>query len=264
MDESPGQTAITFDGFAAALLSPTAAEAPPGVANPFGGEATKRFGVYHNNIAVGLKSALADIFPVTRDLVGERFFSAMAQAYISVEPPQSPVLAEYGQGFPAFIAGFAPARDLFFLQDVATLERIWLDAFHAADTAPIDADVLLGLPPEALMAARLEPRPAMAIRPFQSAAVDIFHRVRAGESLKGFDPSPPQTALVTRPFYDVEVRPLDGGEAVFVQMLARSCTIGEATQKALEVDPAFNPSTAFALILTSGAFAYISEQGGAK
>lgn len=264
MDNATAKAAHTLDGFAAALLSPAADKAPSGVTNPFGGETVKRFGVYRNNVAVGLKAALANIFPVTRDLVGERFFSALAQEYISHEPPQSPVLTKYGHGFPNFIAGFGPARDLFFLKDVATLERLWLDAYHAADAAPLDANTLLGLSPDVLMTARLEPHPAMAVRRFESAAVDIFLSVRAKHSLKDFDPQPAQTALVTRPFYDVEVRRLGNGDATFVQMLAASCTIGKAAENALVEDADFNLSAAFSLILSSGAFTRLSGPGGGK
>ena len=48
-------------------------------------------------------------FPVVKRLVGEEFFRAMAQVFVTEEPPRSPVLFRYGSTFPDFIAGF-PAR----------------------------------------------------------------------------------------------------------------------------------------------------------
>jgi len=54
--------------------------------------------------------------------VGEEFFGAMAAAFVLECPPRSPVLASYGDELPEFIAGFASARDLAYLPDVARLE----------------------------------------------------------------------------------------------------------------------------------------------
>ncbi|QQM31343.1 putative DNA-binding domain-containing protein [Martelella lutilitoris] len=254
----PRSAAATLEGFAAALLGPPAETAPEGVANPFGGPAVKRFGVYRNNVAVGLKGALADIFPVTRDLVGERFFSAMAGDYIAREPPRTPVIAEYGHGFSDFIATFQPAENLFFLPDIARLERAWLDAYHAEDADPLSPDTLQTLSPDGLMAAALVSHPATRLRRFDSAAVSIFLRVRNGTGLRDFDPSPAETALVTRPHYDVSVLALDDGQAVFFDKLIEGMPICEAAEAATALDPAFDLGGAFSILITSGAFTRLS------
>jgi hypothetical protein len=93
--------------FAAALLDPAAA-APGDVADPQGNPAPRRFAVYRNNVAVGLVNAVGGVFPAVKRIVGDEFFNAMALAYVRAEPPTSPVLLQYGQGFANFIAGFAP------------------------------------------------------------------------------------------------------------------------------------------------------------
>ena len=54
-------------------------------------------------------------------------------------PPQSPVLAEFGAGFAAFVEAFEPARIVPYLADVARLEMAWLEAFHAADAPALSA-----------------------------------------------------------------------------------------------------------------------------
>ncbi len=43
-------------------------------------------------------------------IVGEEFFAAMARVFVMKRPPRSPLLANYGDDFPAFIAAFEPAR----------------------------------------------------------------------------------------------------------------------------------------------------------
>ncbi|WP_319518075.1 DNA-binding domain-containing protein [uncultured Martelella sp.] len=251
----PQTAQVTLDGFATALRSPPVETAPAGVANPHGGPAVKRFGVYRNNIAVGLKAALADIFPVTRDLVGANFFAAMAAEYISREPPRSPVLAEYGHGFAGFIAGFAPAQELFFLADVARLERAWLDAYHALDVTPLSPEALQRCSPEALMALTLKPHPAARLLRFDSAAASIFTRVRDGSGLEGFDPTPAEVALISRPYFDVTVMTLAPGKAAFFEALMSGGTIGEAVGAGTETDPQFDPADAFSAMIGTGAFA---------
>ena len=120
----PGQADL-----AAALLAPERA-APAGLAPQ------ARLAVYRNNVVVSLTDALAAAYPAVLSLVGERFFKAAAGVYVRAEPPRSPVLITYGQSFAQFLEGFAPAAKLPFLADVARLERLWLEAYHAADAAP--------------------------------------------------------------------------------------------------------------------------------
>jgi hypothetical protein len=81
------------------------------------GRAERRFAVYRNTVAAGLIEALAGRFPVVERLVGEDFFRAMAHAYVTQEPPRSPLLFQYGGSFADFIAGFAPAAPLPYLRE---------------------------------------------------------------------------------------------------------------------------------------------------
>lgn len=251
--------ATDFPAFAASLMRPDAA-VPDGVINPLGGQAERRYAVYRNNVAMSLKGALGDIFPVTRQVAGPRFFDAMALEFLAGNPPRSPILAEYGRDFPDFVAGFAPARKLFFLPDVARLERAWLDAYHAADCPPLASETLLSRDPEALMATRLSPHPAARLLELGSAAASIFLKTKAGESLKGLDPSPAETVLIVRPHYDVAVHRITTGDAAFVKALFEGEAIGEAAERAAEADAGFDLSSAFTLALTTGAFTAISPE----
>jgi len=249
--------AAGFPAFAASLMRPDAA-VPDGVINPLGGQADRRYAVYRNNVAMSLKGALGDIFPVTRQVAGPRFFDAMALEFLATNPPSSPILADYGRAFPDFAAGFEPARKLFFLADLARLERAWLDAYHAADCPPLAPEALLSRDPEALMATRLSPHPAARLLELDAAVASIFLRTKAGESLKGLDPSPAETALIVRPHYDVAVHRVTTGDATFLRALLDGEPIGEAVERADAADDGFDLSSAFTLALTTGAFAAIS------
>ena len=126
--------------FAAALLDPDHAT-PSAVAGPKGKAATKRYNVYRNNVTVSLIDALADVFPATQRITGVDFFRAMARFHVRATPPTSPLLFEYGRDFPDFIERYEYAQPMPWLADVARIERAWLDAYHAADAEPLDAQV---------------------------------------------------------------------------------------------------------------------------
>ena len=117
---------------------------PPGA---IGARQARRFDIHRNNVARGIVETLRASFPVVERLVGEAFFAALARAYHAAAPPSSPLLFRYGAGFAAFIDGFPPARPVPYLGDVARLEWLRLQAYHAADAAPAGLDALSGLRP---------------------------------------------------------------------------------------------------------------------
>lgn len=91
-----------------------------------------RFAVHRNNVVAGLIGALGEACPAVKKLVGEAFFTAAASLFVRAFPPKSPVMLLYGEGFPGWIGAFPPAAHVPYLEDVARLERAWLEAFHAA------------------------------------------------------------------------------------------------------------------------------------
>src|SRR5271154_6670065 len=133
--------------FAAALVDPER-ETPAIVAGPAGKGAVKRYNVYRNNVTVSLIDALAAVYPAVQRITGVDFFRAMARFHIRATPPASPLLFEYGRDFPAFIEGYEHGLMMPWLADTARLERAWLDAYHAADAAPLTASDLASFPPE--------------------------------------------------------------------------------------------------------------------
>src|ERR1043165_3700676 len=100
--------------FATSLLSADR-PAPQGLVVRAGADPERRFAVYRNNVVVGLVRALEARFPVVKRLVGNDFVGAMAQVFVTEEPPRSPILFRYGSTFPDFIGNFPPAADVPFL-----------------------------------------------------------------------------------------------------------------------------------------------------
>lgn len=245
---------VASGAFAEALFAPEM-PSPQGLTGRGGTNPTRRFAVYRNNVTVSLVDALASIFPTVQNLVGEDFFRAMARLYVTAYPPTSPLLFTYGETFPAFLETFPPAADLPFLADVARVERLWLDAFHSADAAPLDPAALAHVPPEELATVRFQPHPATRIARLNHAAGTISSNDRAGLSLEGVNPMSPESVLVTRPAFEVGIEILPAGGATFLETLLTDGTLGEAFVAA-EPEGADIPAL-LGLTLTSGAFASI-------
>lgn len=113
--------------FAQALLDPRAPFPPAAVA------ANGRFNVYRNNFLITLRNALRATFPAVERLVGEAFFAALANAYAECHPPRSPIMTQYGDAVPEFLARFSALADHPYLPDVARIEYARVQAYHAAD-----------------------------------------------------------------------------------------------------------------------------------
>ncbi|HEX2136206.1 MAG TPA: DNA-binding domain-containing protein [Microvirga sp.] len=241
-------------GFARALLDPELS-LPPGLVGPDGEDSPKRFSVYRNNVVVGLIEALEAAFPAVRRIVGEEFFRAMARAYALREPPTSPILLDYGAGFPGFVASFEPAKSLPYLPDVARLERAWSEAYHAADAVALELDALAAIPRGRLAGIRLTVHPSLRIVRSRFPVLTIW-RMNVGDGVPGpvdLD-SGGEDVLVVRPAAEVEVRSMPPGGAALVTAFARGQSLTEAARSAMSVCPSFDLAAHLAALVGAGIF----------
>jgi hypothetical protein len=238
--------------FSAALLKPDR-ETPALVAGPAGKTAVRRYNVYRNNVTVSLIDALADVYPAVQRIVGAEFFRAMARFHIREAPPTSPLLFEYGRDFPDFIARYEYAQMMPWLADTARVERAWLDAYHAADARPLSASDWASVPSERLGDLVFAPHPSTRIVRSRFAVVTIFAANRPTRPVEEIDASQAEDALITRPEFDVVVRRLAPGEAVFLSTLIAGRPLGEAAGAALAAHPDFDLGAGVATLIESGA-----------
>jgi Putative DNA-binding domain len=233
--------------FAAALLDPHA-PAPAGLTDPQGAPAGRRFSVYRNNVAVGLKDALALSFPVLRKLLGDDFFAALAGVFLRDHPPASPVMMFYGDAMPAFLAAFPPVGHLGYLPDIARLELAIRHSYHAADALPVGLEAIGGMTPEALLDLRPRLSPALRLVRSDWPVVSIWRANTDGT------PPPqaklPEDALVLRPDFDPTVTLLPPGAAAFVAGLLARRSFAEALHDAPD---GFDLGAALGILLSGGA-----------
>lgn len=238
-------------GFAAALLAP-AAPSPAGLSGRGAEAGPRRFAVYRNNVVAGLSRALGERFPVTRRLVGEEFFAAMAREFVLAHPPRSPLMFTYGDGFPEFIESFPPAALLPYLADLARLEAARGHAYHAADIAPVGPEAFAAVAPAAVDRLRVAFHPAVQIvtSPYPIISIWLAHRddaeVQPIASWTG------ECALVSRPETTVELRRISRGAAAFLNTLQGRQTIEEAAVIALELEPSFDIAEGILILMGLG------------
>jgi hypothetical protein len=254
---------ISLGGFAAALRDPDAA-IPAGLKTWNGSDPAARFSVYRNNVMVSLIEALADCFPVTLQLVGDDFFRGMAREFALASPPRSPVMARYGEYFPAFVAAFRPAASVPYLADVARLEWARIRAFHAADSTPVDPAMLQSRldSPEGVDSLGLALNPSVQWLPSPHPVVSLWaaHQQQEPE-LKDIDLTQPETALVLRDGLEVLTFCVEPGAGAFLSGLARSESLAQAAETALTHHPQFDLAAALLLLIRHSALTTSATAG---
>jgi hypothetical protein len=227
--------------FAAAVLTSAPGRLPLAVAAmPLGPE--RRIQIYRNHFAISLTECLAATFPALKALVGERYFDQCARRFASDYPPSSPVLFEYGEAFPRFIAEAACSDDFAYLADVGALEWAINCAYHAEDAAPISPQEFLSIPEERqdAVALNLHPSARLVVSRYPVLAIwranqpdpedEIVELGRGGDRI-----------LIWRKGLDVGWRTLDAGEAAFLAALLARSSLDQTCARAVDADARFQP-----------------------
>jgi hypothetical protein len=215
-----------------------------------------RLAIHRHHIASSLVKVLASTFPTVRALVGADFFGQAARAFVAVELPTQPVLAEYGAGFPGFVATYAPAAALPYLADVARLDWALNVAFHSPRRPCLTVADLAALPPEQLTTSSVILAPGTALV-CSSHPIDlIWAASQPGASEEEVDLGRgPARLLVLRRPDDAGFLVLSAGEAAFVAALEEGRTVEEAAGAAFATDSVFDLSRSFGRLVACEIFA---------
>lgn len=207
-----------------------------------GVEPARRVAVYRNNVYHNYSEALRAVYPVVERLVGEAFFAGAARRYIVAHSSRSGDLHDYGDRFGEFIDAFEPAASLPYLGDVARLEWLWHECFHAAEHSPLSLERLGSVATDSHVALRLRLHPACRLlasrypvgkiwsvnQPDWSAATEVDLEADGCARL-----------LLRRDGYAVVIEPLGAGEFALLLALARGEPLVDACEQAVAADPQF-------------------------
>lgn len=218
-------------------------------------DTTQRFNIYRNNLVVSLIEALSSTFDVTQQLVGRRFFRALAREYVPDNLPDSPVLALYGEHFPDFLEHFPPAAQLPWLADMARLEWLRVRAYHAADAAPLSSRTVAARheDPQQLLNARVQLHPSLGVLDSEHAVASLWAAHQGQGQVADVAINSPQEVLILRPEFDVDVIILPAGGADFVRLLQTGASLGSVMTHTLEQQPDSHPQHILEILMGSGA-----------
>jgi len=216
----------------------------------------RRLQVYRNNVFANLTEALRAIYRVTERLVGEEFFRQSARDYVRSVPAESGDLHDYGASFSEYLAGLPAARALPYLRDLASLEWLCHEVFHAADSAPLDPARLARVPAEQHAGLRLRLRPAARLLASRYPVLAIW-----GLHQDGADPEETvdldaggDRALVIRRGFEVRLESLGPGEHAWLAALGQGAGLVQAAQRALTAESGFDLAATLAAHLRLGTF----------
>jgi hypothetical protein len=203
--------------------------------------ADRRLGLYASNVRHNLCEALLAVYPVVERLVGRPFFDGAAGRYIRSCPSTSGDIQRFGTSFADFLAHFGPAAALPYLPDVARLEWLVHEVFHAADVRPLALERLGELARAEAASLRLTLNPACRLLASSFPVLQIWqaNQPDAVDDARIDADSGGDWLLIRRDGYIVEVQPLDAGQFAMLDALNRGIALEPSYQRALRADPDF-------------------------
>jgi putative DNA-binding protein len=184
--------------------------------------------IYRGNVLANRRGALRATYPVVCRLVGDAFFDEAAARYAARAPSRSGDLHEYGDAFANFLEGYAHARSLPYLADVARLEWACHECYHAPDTAAFDFAALARVPSERHAGLRFLLHPAARLLRSAHPVVAIHAANQPGRDGAPGRSEGGDHALVRRLGLEVAVESIDPVEWEFLARLGEGATLGEA------------------------------------
>ena len=221
-----------------------------------------RFTVHCRNYETSLVDALLTKYPATVWLVGSPFVTEAAVRFVHQQPPTAPCIAEYGSEFPQFLSMIPGAERVPYLHDFAALEWHVGQASVAICSPPLTAAYVSSWDGHALLNSVLRLQSGLHYI-HSSWPVDELLRVYLADAASdAFEMSPWDLYLeVYGSRGDIRIDRLDAATFVFRAALANSEPIGEAAERALELDNSFAPGRALGALIGGELIRAIEQKG---
>jgi hypothetical protein len=211
-----------------------------------------RLAIHQRHYETSLVTGLLTRFPATGWLVGSAALIEPARAFIRSHPPAAPCIAEYGEGFAAWLAESPVAQRVPYVAVFAELDWHLGRMAVAVDRAPVTADALSALPASRLADARLS---------FQSGVHYLAADWPIDTLMRLFvtDTAPDRLSLGPEPVW-LEVRGsrgelgfarLDEADFAFRRALHARESLGAAVDRATAVNATFDAGRAVAALLAT-------------
>ncbi|TNE59004.1 MAG: DUF2063 domain-containing protein [Alphaproteobacteria bacterium] len=225
-----------FDTFTAKLRSPEPSD-QSGV------------NVYRNNSRAAFLRVLEETFPIVRKLVGEEFFRFLAHEFYGAHPANSPWVHLYGKPMPKFLETFEPVKHLAYLPDVARLEILWLETYHAEDTAPLSAEVLQSeLASDTGLAATVKLHPSLRLLASEHPVATLWQHNKVSDSPLKLT-SEGEHIILVRPETAVGVLTVSPALFKAVQLIQNNQSLESVILASADKDPQQHLTEVFRLLI---------------
>jgi hypothetical protein len=204
-------------------------------------EAGARIDVYRNNLREGFIRALALGFPVIERLVGAEYFRQLAMDFLRAHPSRRGNLHHIGRPFASWLRARFQGTEYSYFADVAELEWACQEALVAVDAPALSVDALRQVEPALYEHLRFRFHPACGFVRSDFPIVRIWETNQQPGSEEVIDlASGGDNVLVTRTDECVELHRLQYEQFVFLKRLADGETLGDALERALELQQDFD------------------------
>ena len=200
-----------------------------------GPQVEQRLRIYSDAYRLRLLEVLGNDFPVTKALLGEDGFDAVALDYLDAHPSTHPSLRHFGHAFADWLR--QRRRLPRGLHALARFEWRQGEAFDAADVDALSLATIATLPAEAWPTLRLHLQPSVRLLALSCNAAALVDAHARGEPLPALRDAPAADWLLWRRDGDVHWRRLDADETDLLQAI----TDGECFGQLCERASAFHP-----------------------
>ena len=187
----------------------------------------ERLSVYAGGYVARMREALAEVYEAVQHVVGERTFSSLAEGYAQRHPSQDYNLSLAGRHLPEFLAVFPLTQPLPFLPDLARLEWLVAQAFHAFDAPSLDPARLASRSLDEWEHASVSFHPSIGLAASRWPILDIWAaRTRPRESVNIDLVNRPQRVLVFRQGLQTRCELVDERQHRLLEGLLAGRTLG--------------------------------------
>ena len=207
--------------------------------NPQGGVSGKeRMSVYAGGYVARVQEGLADVYEAVQFVLGPERFSALAESYGVRYPSHQYNLSRIGIHLPEFIRTFSGLDDVPFLADLAQLEWLMAEAFHAFDKPPFVPHELAEIPLEDWERTQVVFQPSVSIFHSPWPVLDIWKEKKSSDrnQVRWTGEKKPQCILIGRQETRVRCELLSPAQHRLLEGLLQGRTLGEVCEDLSELE----------------------------
>jgi len=211
----------------------------PGIETELAGSATDdssdRLATYTDGYRSRLLEALSTTFPALKAALGDIAFERAMWRFIEAAPSRHFSIRYYGHSLPGFILAARAEPDARVMHDLARWEWVLAEVFDAPDDAPIGAELLTGIAPEAWPALIVSLRTSVRSITTHTNAVQWWRWARDdGVKPSALELAPASSWRLWRQGVRTLFRSMDACEAATLAVAQRRGTFGEICESIAE------------------------------